>query len=226
MVLSESNGRVQLPAKAQTRPVVDDGKDAESLKVAEDQNGHPSMGVEVRRNYMGDYLDVPFRPYLMKILQKQAIYANSKLLVGRLVHCSLEGDKKVLFADRVLKFTSTGKMKRHILLITDFALYIVDPDIDALKRRISLAAVEKLCLSERSDNFLAIIAPTEYDLLIASTRKTEIVSIFVDTTRSQSDYELEVLSSNRFEYNATSELVKEIYFDETEDGTRTTIVRK
>ncbi|KAF3664077.1 putative inorganic phosphate transporter 1-11 [Capsicum annuum] len=207
MVLSESNGRVQLPAKAQTRPVVDDGKDAESLKVAEDQNGHPSMGVEVRRNYMGDYLDVPFRPYLMKILQKQ-------------------GDKKVLFADRVLKFTSTGKMKRHILLITDFALYIVDPDIDALKRRISLAAVEKLCLSERSDNFLAIIAPTEYDLLIASTRKTEIVSIFVDTTRSQSDYELEVLSSNRFEYNATSELVKEIYFDETEDGTRTTIVRK
>ncbi|KAF3666983.1 putative inorganic phosphate transporter 1-11 [Capsicum annuum] len=127
------------------------------------------------------------------------------------------GDKKVLFADRVLKFTSTGKMKRHILLITDFALYIVDPDIDALKRRISLAAVEKLCLSERSDNFLAIIAPTEYDLLIASTRKTEIVSIFVDTTRSQSDYELEVLSSNRFEYNATSELVKEIYFDETEE---------
>ncbi|KAM3376056.1 myosin IB heavy chain isoform X2 [Capsicum galapagoense] len=197
MVLSESNGRVQLPAKAQTRPDVDDGKDAESLKVAEDQNGHPFMGVEVRRNYMGDYLDVPFRPYLMKILQKQ-------------------GDKKVLFADRVLKFTSTGKMKRHILLITDFALYIVDPDIDALKRRISRAAVEKLCLSERSDNFLAIIVPTEYDLLIASTRKTEIVSIFVDTTRSQSDYELEVLSSNRFEYNATSELVKEIYFDETE----------
>ncbi|PHT45095.1 hypothetical protein CQW23_14253 [Capsicum baccatum] len=159
-------------------------------------------------------------------MSKSAIYANSKLLVGRLVHCSSEGDKKVLFADRVLKFTSTGKMKRHILLITDFALYIVDPDIDALKRRISLAAVEKLCLSERSDNFLAIIVPTEYDLLIASTRKTEIVSIFVDTTRSQSDYELEVLSSNRFEYNATSELVKEIYFDETEDGTRTRIVRK
>ncbi|MCD9642958.1 hypothetical protein HAX54_030026 [Datura stramonium] len=135
-------------------------------------------------------------------------------------------DKKVLFADKVLKFTSTGKMKRRILLITDFAVYIVDPDIDALKRRISLAAVEKLCLSEVSDNFLAIIIPTEYDLLIASTRKTEIVTVIVDTTRSQSDYELEVLLSNRFEYNATSELVKEIDFEETEGGVRTRIVRK
>ncbi|KAH0662075.1 hypothetical protein KY284_027006 [Solanum tuberosum] len=210
-----SNRKVQLPA--QTRPVLDDDErianddeDAESLKltptdsnVTEDQNRDPFMGVKVRRkasfhrNYIGDYLDVPSRPYLMKILEKQ-------------------GDKKVLFADKVLKFTSTGKMKRRILLITDFAVYIVDPDIDALKRRISLAAVEKLCLSELSDNFLAIIIPTEYDLLIASTRKTEIVSVLVDATRSQSDYELEVLLSNRFEYNATSELVKEIDFEETE----------
>ncbi|KAK4718472.1 hypothetical protein R3W88_016810 [Solanum pinnatisectum] len=222
-----SNRKVQLPAQAQTRPVLDnderianDEEDAESLKltptdnnVTEDQNRDPFMGVKVRRkasfhrNYIGDYLDVPSRPYLMKILEKQ-------------------GDKKVLFADKVLKFTSTGKMKRRILLITDFAVYIVDPDIDALKRRISLAAVEKLCLSELSDNFLAIIIPTEYDLLIASTRKAEIVSVLVDATRSQSDYELEVLLSNRFEYNATSELVKEIDFEETEEGARTRIVRK
>ncbi|XP_025887274.1 uncharacterized protein [Solanum lycopersicum] len=230
-----SNRKVQLPAQAQTPPVLDkderiakDDADAESLKraptdsnVTEDQNRDPFMGVKVRRkasfhrNYIGDYLDVPSRPYLMKILEKQ-------------------GDKKVLFADKVLKFTSTGKMKRRIFLVTDFAVYIVDPNIDALKRRISLAAVEKLCLSELSDNFLAIIIPTEYDLLIASTRKTEIVSVLVDATRSQSDYELEVLLSNRFEYNATSELVKEIDFEETEvgryllipEGARTRIVRK
>ncbi|KAK4357456.1 hypothetical protein RND71_023066 [Anisodus tanguticus] len=106
-------------------------------------------------------------------------------------------DKKVLFPDKVLKFTSTGKTKRRILLITDFAVYFVDPDIDALKRWISLSAVEKLCLSELNDNFLAIIIPTEYNLLIASTRKTEIATVLVDATRSQSDYELEVLLSNR-----------------------------
>lgn len=79
-------------------------------------------------------------------------------------------------------------------MITDFALYIIDPDTDALKRRIALAAVEKLCLSELGDNFLAIIIPTEYDVLLASTRKTEIVDALVE---SASDYELDVLRSNR-----------------------------
>ncbi|KAJ8536845.1 hypothetical protein K7X08_035246 [Anisodus acutangulus] len=179
--------------------------------VTEDQE--PFMGVKVRRkasihrDYLGDYVNVPSRPYLMKILEKQ-------------------GDKKVLFADTVLKFTSTGKMKRRILLVTDFAIYIVDPENGALKRRIALAAVEKLYLSELSDNFFAIIIPTEYDLLMASTRKTEIVTILVDATKSQSDYELDVLFSNRFEYNATSELVKEVQFEQVEAGVKTRISRK
>ncbi|XP_042480393.1 myosin ID heavy chain-like [Macadamia integrifolia] len=150
--------------------------------VTEDQE--PFMGVKVRRraslhrDYQGDYLDVPSQPYLMKILEKQ-------------------GDRQVLFADKVLKFTGSGKMKRRILLITDFAIYIVDPETDALKRRIALAAVDKLCLSELNDNFFAIIIPTEYDVLMASTRKTEIVTMLVEATKSTSEYELEVLFSNR-----------------------------
>lgn len=112
-------------------------------------------------------------------------------------HCIYAGDDKVLFADRVLKFTGSGKMKQRILLITDFAIYIIDPDSDLLKRRIALAAVDKLCLSKLSDNFFAIIVPSEYDCLMASTRKTEIVSVLVDATRSTSEYELEVDFSNR-----------------------------
>ncbi|XP_030548575.1 myosin IB heavy chain [Rhodamnia argentea] len=180
-----------------------------SNNVTEDQE--PFMGFKVRRkasfhrDYKGDYLDVPSHPFLMKILQKQ-------------------GDKQVLFADKVLKFTGSGKMKRRILLITDFALYIVDPETDALKRRIALAAVEKMCLSELSDNFFAVIVPTEYDLLMASTRKTEIVTVLVEATKS--DYELEVNFSNRFEYNAAAELVKEVQFEEVEGGVKTKITRK
>ncbi|XP_022764244.1 myosin IB heavy chain-like isoform X1 [Durio zibethinus] len=179
--------------------------------VTEDQE--PFMGIKVRRKaslrreYKGDYLDVPSRPFLMKILRKQ-------------------GDKQVLFADKILKFTSSGKMKRRILMITDFAIYIVDPDTDVLKRRIALAAVDKMCLSELSDNFFAIIIPTEYDLLMASTRKTEIVTVLVEATKSASEYELEVVFSNRFEYNASADLIKEVQFEEVEGGVRTRIVRK
>ncbi|KAJ4971734.1 hypothetical protein NE237_004833 [Protea cynaroides] len=179
--------------------------------IAEDQE--PFMGMKVRRraslhrDYKGDYLDVPSQPYLMKILEKQ-------------------GDQKVLFADKVLKFTGSGKMKRRILLITEFAIYMVDPEIDALKRRIALAAVDKLCLSELSDNFFAVIVPTEYDILMASTRKTEIVTVLVEAIKSTSEYEIEVLFSNRFEYNATAELVKEVQFEDVEGGVKTRIVRK
>ncbi|GLT38749.1 hypothetical protein SLA2020_129750 [Shorea laevis] len=179
--------------------------------VTEDQE--PFMGVKVRRkaslhrDYQGDYLDVPSHPFLMKILQKQ-------------------GDKKVLFADKILKITGSGKMKRRILMITDFAIYIVDPETDALKRRIALAAVDSMCLSELSDNFFAIIIPTEYDLLMASTRKTEIVTILVEATESTSDYTLEVTFSNRFEYRASAELVKEVQFEEVEGGIKTRFIRK
>lgn len=88
-------------------------------------------------------------------------------------------------------------MKCRILLITDFAIYIVDPDTGSLKRRIALAAVDKICVSKLSDNFFAVIIPTEYDLFMASTRMNEIVATFVQATKTASDYELEVVSSNR-----------------------------
>ncbi|KAJ9139800.1 hypothetical protein P3X46_030499 [Hevea brasiliensis] len=173
----------------------------------------PFMGIKVRRkaslhrDIKGDYLDVPSHPYLMKILQKQ-------------------GDNQVLFSDKVLKFTSSGKVKRRILLIIDFAIYIVDPENDALKRRIALGSVEKIFLSELRDNFFAIIIPTEYDIPMASTRKTETVTVLVEATKSASDYELEAVFSNSFEYHAAAELVKEVKFEEVEVGVKTRIVRK
>lgn len=82
-------------------------------------------------------------------------------------------------------------------MITDLAIYIVNPDTDALKRRIALGDIDKMCLSELRDNFFAIIVPREYDLLMASTRKTEIVTVLVEATKSAYDYELEVVFANR-----------------------------
>lgn len=171
------------------------------------------MGMRVRRRASiykectnGDYIGVDSDPYLMKILSKQ-------------------GDKKVLFADKVMKFTGSGKMKRRILLITDFAIYLFDPDADALKRRIALAAVDRLCLSDLSDNFVAIIIPTEYDLLMATTRKNEIASVLIEATKSTFDG-LEVVRSNRFEYNAAADVVKEVQFEEIDGGIKTRIRKK
>ncbi|KAI7734650.1 hypothetical protein M8C21_026338, partial [Ambrosia artemisiifolia] len=170
---------------------------------SDDKDHDPFEGGKVRRKasmarvFKGDYVDVRSKPHLMKLLERQ-------------------GDRGVLFADKVLKFTGSGKMKRQILLITHFAIYIIDPETYALKRRIALAAVERLCLSQLSDNFVAVIVPTEYDLLLASTRKTEIVTVLVESMKSTSNYELEVNLSNSFEYHPASDLVKEIQFEEVE----------
>ena len=88
-------------------------------------------------------------------------------------------------------------MKRRILLITDAAVYLVDPQTENIKRRIALAAVGELLLSELNDNFFAMMVPTEYDCLMATTRKTEIVKVLVEATRSRCQHELVVTSSNR-----------------------------
>lgn len=204
-------------------PKYDDVPDDEPLEtirfkssnsnVSDDQE--PFMGIKVRRkaslhrDYKGDYFNVPAHPFLMKILHKQ-------------------GDNEVLFSDRVLKFTGSGKMKCCVLMITDFAIYIVDTEVDVLKRRIVLAAIERVCLSELSDNFFALIISSEYDLLMASTRKMEIVTVLVEATKSKSasGFELDVVFSNRFEYSAASDLVKEIQFEEVEGGVKTRILRK
>ncbi|KAJ1395762.1 Class I myosin tail-like proteiny domain [Sesbania bispinosa] len=194
--------RVQIDDSRSQPPQNDDVHDDDSSPVQDDE---PDDQVNVRSK--GDHINVPSHPYLKKILHKQ-------------------GDQLILFADKVLKFTGSGKMKCRILLITDFAIYIVDPETDSLKRRIALAAVDKICLSKLTDNFLAVIIPTEYDLLITSARKNEIITAFVEATRRASDYELDVVSSNRFEYSAASDLVKEIEFEEVEGGVKTRILRK
>ncbi|ONK69833.1 uncharacterized protein A4U43_C05F27210 [Asparagus officinalis] len=174
---------------------------------------HPFIGMKVSRRASiyrectdGDYIGVESDPYLKKILSKQ-------------------GDTTVLFADKVLKFTGSGKMKRRILLITDFAIYLVDPEADSLKRRIALAAVDRLCLSQLSDNFFAIIIPTEYDLLMASIRRKEIISVLVEATKSTSE-EIEVVYSNRFEYHAAADMVKEVEFEEVDGGIKTRFRKK
>ncbi|KNA25307.1 hypothetical protein SOVF_007900 [Spinacia oleracea] len=210
-----SSRRVQLNDSMPRFDAAPGDTDAEPQPSADNPVGklEPFMGVKARRlasfhrDYRGDYLNVSSNPYILKILDKQ-------------------GDRQVLFSDKVLKFTSTGKMKRRILIVTDFALYVVDPESYTLKRRITLSAVEKLYLSKLSDNFFAIVIPTEYDVLMASTRKTEIVTVLVDAAKNTSNFELDVIFKNRFQYNPAADLVKEVHFEEVEGGVKTKILRK
>lgn len=173
----------------------------------------PFMGVKARRgasfrsDVKGDYLDAGSNPFFSAFLSKR-------------------DDETILFADKIFKCTGSGKMKHRVLMITNSAMYIVDSDAELLKRRITLAAVDRICLSKLSDNFFAVIVPKEYDCLMASARKTEIVSVLVEASKTSSEYEIGVVFSNRFEYRAAANMVKEVRSEETEGGIRTRIAKK
>ncbi|CAN6860954.1 unnamed protein product [Brassica oleracea] len=158
--------------------------DDHSLEEEDGGTPEPFGGAKVRRKasryreHSGDYL------------HSSLIDEDSRETRLALLHS--HRDTSIRFTDKVLKFTGSGKMKRLIFILTDFAIYLIDPETEAMTRRIALAAVEKI------------------------TRKTELVQVLVDVTKSASDYELEVLISNRFEYNASASLVKEVSFEETE----------
>ncbi|KAJ7539254.1 hypothetical protein O6H91_11G083200 [Diphasiastrum complanatum] len=199
-------------------PVKDDGDNPDeghmrphSSIATEEQE--PFMGMKVRRRssmnraFTGDYLEVASNQQILKLLSKQ-------------------GDRLVLFADTVVKVNRKAKIRRRILLITDVAIYTLDADWCNLKRRIALNAVGKVCLSELNDNFFAIIVPSEYDCLFASTRKTEIVTILVEATKNILETPLEVNFSNRFEYYMDSEHVREVIFEEAEGGVKTKFISK
>lgn len=162
--------------------------------------------VSLNRQYHGDYLNVKANQSILNLLQKQ-------------------GDKQLLFADNILKVNGSGKIKRQVLLISDVAAYLLDAQWGNLKRRIALKTVEQVCLSELSDNFFAIIIPTEYDTLLASSRKTEIVAVLVEAIKKLKDSPLEVVLSNRFECRVASDSTREMFFEEVEGGVKTRIIK-
>ncbi|XP_052732325.1 uncharacterized protein LOC108330634 isoform X4 [Vigna angularis] len=104
---------------------IDDSKNDD---VAEDESSPVQRDEPEEKIRKRDHIDILSHPNVMRLLNKQ-------------------GDQIVLFADKVLKFTGSGKMKYRYLMITDFAVYLIDPETDSLRRRIALAAVEKICVS-------------------------------------------------------------------------------
>uniref|UniRef100_A0A7I4FVA9 TH1 domain-containing protein n=1 Tax=Physcomitrium patens TaxID=3218 RepID=A0A7I4FVA9_PHYPA len=200
----------------------------------------PFMGMKVRRHssmyrvYSADYIDVPANPTIVKLLSKQ-------------------GDKQVLFADNIMKVNRKCKLVRRVLIVTDVAIYMLDSVFFRLKHRIPMQAsewlvqnIDKVSLSELSDNFLAVSVPSEYDFLIASTRKSEIVTVLVEavkqltTTLPENELQSGCQLAQKFtklvgvlngvcsfEYRIDAEHTREVHFESVEDGgTKTKFVDK
>ncbi|GJP37980.1 hypothetical protein CLOM_g22423 [Closterium sp. NIES-68] len=166
--------------------------------------------VRVRRRaathkvFQGDYLQLADENHaILKMLRKQ-------------------GDQSVIFADTVAKVNRHNKIVPRLLVVTEKAVYVIERDTFRLKRRIPLDIIESLYLSELADNFLALMVPKEFDCLLVSTRKTEIVTVLVDATKT-TGRELKVCFSNKFEYTIDPDTTRQVEFSQVPGGVSTRI---
>ena len=84
----------------------------------------------------------------------------------------------VLFSCEVLKINRRGEAVPRTLLVCANSIFLLDADARrGARRKIPLRSLASLRMSEMSDNFLAMVCPAEYDLLLVCGRKTELVVV-------------------------------------------------
>jgi hypothetical protein len=167
---------------------------------------HASLapGPPAMRSVKGDYLCLNPNHALLTALSKQ-------------------GDHNVLFADTVAKVNRHNRIVPRLMAITESSICIFECNTFRLKRRILLKNMDSLYLSELPDNFLGIIVPDESDLLLVSTRKTEIVTVLVEATKKNTHRDLDVHFSNTFTVCLDPETHRQVKFSQVSSGVSTTI---
>eukprot|EP00163_Fabomonas_tropica_P023680 TRINITY_DN4107_c0_g1_i3.p1 TRINITY_DN4107_c0_g1~~TRINITY_DN4107_c0_g1_i3.p1 ORF type:complete len:114 (+),score=13.17 TRINITY_DN4107_c0_g1_i3:385-726(+) len=81
-------------------------------------------------------------------------------------------------------------------------------------------------MSKLSDNFFSLHMPSEYDYLMVSGKKCEIVTHIMNVYKETAGKALKVTFSNSFDYRIDSDNVREIHFTKVEGGVSTQIYTK
>ena len=83
----------------------------------------------------------------------------------------------VLFSCEVLKINRRAEAVQRTMLVCANALYLLDADTKRSRRKIPTRSIASIRMSEMSDNFLGLVCPAEYDLLLVCERTTELVVV-------------------------------------------------
>lgn len=132
--------------------------------------------------------------------------------------------KEVLFADLVVKMNKRLKMQERILLITEKTIFNIDPGTYKVKRKISIYDLTSVSMSTKEDNFFAIHVGTEYDYLLISANKIEIILTLMMQYEALTELQLPITFSDSFEYRPFSgPTTREVSFIDSADGVVTNI---
>eukprot|EP00004_Rigifila_ramosa_P025794 TRINITY_DN780_c0_g1_i1.p2 TRINITY_DN780_c0_g1~~TRINITY_DN780_c0_g1_i1.p2 ORF type:complete len:202 (-),score=68.03 TRINITY_DN780_c0_g1_i1:58-663(-) len=192
----------------------DDGPSAEGNHAGEAaEDDAKFMGRKERRRssalkmFLGDYLNLANNPTVKKMLVKNS-------------------DTNIIFSDVIIKVNKRNKMQERILLLTETSIYNVDPSNFKCKRRILLGELGSISLSQLPDNFFALHIPSEYDYLLVSSKKTEIVTRLSEAYKALKGSDMLINFENSFDYRIDNETVREIHFSRVEGGVSTQIYTK
>uniref|UniRef100_A0A8C8STR0 Myosin IE n=1 Tax=Pelusios castaneus TaxID=367368 RepID=A0A8C8STR0_9SAUR len=143
----------------------------------------------INRNFVGDYLGLENRPELRRF-------------VGR--------RERVDFADTVTKYDRRFKTVKRDLILTPRFLYLIGREKvkqgpekgtikEVLKRQMELERIQSVSLSTLQDDFL-IIHESQYDSVLESVFKTELLSLLCKRYEERTHRPLPVKFSNQLEF--------------------------
>lgn len=134
----------------------------------------------IGREQLGDYLRLENSAILKALFKKN-------------------GDSKLLFSAEVTKINNKYKGQTRIMLITDEAVYNIDPDQFKVKRRIPLEEIEGVSVSSLTDGHFCLHMPNSFDYLYDSDKKTEILDTLSEAFKKKNK-NLQVNVGDKFEF--------------------------
>lgn len=160
-----------------------------------------------------DHCDIRSKPEIVKLLAKH-------------------GEPRfVLFSEEVLKINRRGEAKPRVMVVAQNSVFLLDASTLRVRRKIPIKRLSSIRMSEYSDNFLALIHPEEYDVLLVCGRKIEatvaMTDAFTHIARESKEKEefsevnnptLPVEFSGNFTYAAGADLRKRVTFTRLDNG--------
>ncbi|OUS42228.1 myosin tail-domain-containing protein [Ostreococcus tauri] len=178
----------------------------------------PFLGVKERRRSsfakraLGDDLGVAKDAHFAKALSKHGV-------------------TEVVFSARALKLNHRDELKHRILVVSDVGVVLLDEISKRVRRKFAWKDVSEVRLSVHADDFFALIAPDEYDVLLACNRKTEAIVAMrkmwkrdvtrrggMDARGGGGETELRVTASEQFTYMASALRERRVEFTRVDGG--------
>lgn len=150
------------------------------------------------REATGDALGVGKNEKAMKTLRKQKDWGPP--------------DQVIVFSENAQKVNEKFKHQTRLLLVTNLAVFNVDPDNYSIKRRIDLRALDRICTSCLNDDYFMVHVPSEYDYMYQCKRKSEAILNIQTQYAKLSKRELPIEVSNGFSWSPSTKLKYSIVF--------------